>query len=198
MVMLQAKDVKIHQPSPKLGPRQLGPFKILERIGDLDFKLELPGWLKLHPVFHVNRLSPYRDNGLAKPPPPDPVVVDGEEEYEVEAVTDSRIVKLGGRGNRTKLQYYVKWKGYGAGDSSWEDAAALAHAQAKVRAFHKANPSAPRKIAATSFADLCMYLRPIHEHTEKPDVEQFPEVMDLEWETGKYFGPNVRPDSSVV
>ena len=43
MVMLQAKDVKIHQPSPKLGPRQLGPFKILERIGDLDFKLELPG-----------------------------------------------------------------------------------------------------------------------------------------------------------
>ena len=198
MVMLQAKDVKIHQPSPKLGPRQLGPFKILERIGDLDFKLELPGWLKLHPVFHVNRLSPYRDNGLAKPPPPDPVVVDGEEEYEVKAVTDSRIVKLGGRGNRTKLQYYVKWKGYGAGDSSWEDAAALAHAQAKVRAFHKANPSAPRKIAATSFADLCMYLRPIHEHTEKPDVEQFPEVMDLEWETGKYFGSNVRPDSSVV
>ena len=198
MVMLQAKDVKIHQPSPKLGPRQLGPFKILERIGDLDFKLELPGWLKLHPVFHVNRLSPYRDNGLAKPPPPDPVVVDGEEEYEVEAVTDSRIIKLGGRGNRTKLQYYVKWKGYGAGDSSWEDAAALAHAQAKVRAFHKANPSAPRKIAATSFADLCMYLRPIHEHTERPDVEQFPEVMDLEWETGKYFGPNVRPDSSVV
>ena len=97
-----------------------------------------------------------------------------------------------------KLQYYIKWKGYGAGDSSWEDAAALAHAQAKVRAFHKANPSAPRKIAATSFADLCMYLRPIHEHTEKPDVEQFPEVMDLEWETGKYFGPNVRPDSSVV
>lgn len=153
MVMLQAKNVNIHQLSPKLGPHQLGPFKILERIGDLNFKLELPGWLKLHPVFHVNRLSPYRDNGLAKPPPPDPVVVDGEEEYEVEAVTDSRIVKLGGQGNRMKLQYYVKWKGYGAGDSSWEDAAALAHAQAKVQAFNKANPSAPRKIAATSFAD---------------------------------------------
>ena len=124
-------------------------------------------------------------------PKPGPIQVDGQDEFEVEAILDSRV-------HRGWVQDMVKWKGYGAGDSSWEDAAALAHAQAKVRAFHKANPSAPRKIAATSFADLCMYLRPIHEYTEKPDVEQFPEVMDLEWETGKYFGPNVRPDSSVV
>ena len=54
LVWLQAKDVKIHQPSPKLGPRQLGPFKVIERRGDLDYKLELPDWLKIHPVFHVN------------------------------------------------------------------------------------------------------------------------------------------------
>lgn len=198
MVWLQAKEIKIHQKTPKLGPRQLGPFKVLERIGDLDFKLELPHWLKLHPVFHVNRLSPYRDNGLDKPPPPDPVVVEGEEEYEVEAILDSRLVKLGGRKKRTKLQYYVQWKGYGEGSNSWEDADALKHASEYVEEFHAANPSAPRKIAATSFADLCMFLRPIQEHTEKPAIDQFPDLMDLEWETGKYFGPNVRPESSVV
>ena len=126
MVMLQAKDVKIHQPSPKLGPRQLGPFKILERIGDLNFKLELPGWLKLHPVFHVNRLSPYRDNGLAKPPPPDPVIVDGEEEYEVEKILQHRI-----RGKTT--QYLVRWKGYGPGDDSWLPEKELLHANVAVR-----------------------------------------------------------------
>jgi hypothetical protein len=111
LVWLQAKDIKIHQKSPKLSPRQLGPFKVIERIGDLDFKLDLPHYLKLHPVFHVNRLAPYRDNGLDKPPPPDPVTVEGEEEYEVDKITDSRIF-------RRQLQYRVKWKSYEEGSDS--------------------------------------------------------------------------------
>jgi hypothetical protein len=93
LVWLQAKDIKIHQKSPKLGPHQLGPFKVIERIGDLDFKLELPHYLKLHLVFHVNRLALYWDNSLDKPPPPDPVTVEGEEEYEVDKITDSHIFR---------------------------------------------------------------------------------------------------------
>jgi hypothetical protein len=35
LVWLQAKDIKIHQKSPKLGPCQLGSFKVIECIGDL-------------------------------------------------------------------------------------------------------------------------------------------------------------------
>jgi hypothetical protein len=91
LVWLQAKNIKIHQKSPKLGLRQLGPFKVIKRIGDLDFKLELPHYLKLYPVFYVNHLAPYRDNGLDKPSPPDSVTVEGKEEYEVDKITDSRI-----------------------------------------------------------------------------------------------------------
>jgi transposase InsO family protein len=75
MVWLTAKDIKIHQKTPKLGPRQLGPYKVLKRIGDLDYRLELPSYLNLNPVFHISRLSPWHDNGLHKPPPPEPVVV---------------------------------------------------------------------------------------------------------------------------
>jgi hypothetical protein len=101
LVWLQAKDIKIHQKSPKLGPRQFGPFKVIKCIGNLDFKLELLHYLKLHPVFYVNRLTPYRDNGLDKPPPPDPVTVEGEEEYEVNKITDSCIFCQ-------QLQYRVK------------------------------------------------------------------------------------------
>jgi hypothetical protein len=37
LVSLSAKDVKIHQKSPKLGSKQLGPFKVLERISNLDY-----------------------------------------------------------------------------------------------------------------------------------------------------------------
>jgi transposase InsO family protein len=50
MVWLTAKDIKIHQKTPKLGPRQLGPYKVLEWIGDLDYRLELPLYLNLNPV----------------------------------------------------------------------------------------------------------------------------------------------------
>ena len=58
LVWLAAKDIKIHQKSPKLGPRQLGPFKVLKKVGELDYRLEIPPQFKIHPVIHVDHLSP--------------------------------------------------------------------------------------------------------------------------------------------
>ena len=52
--------------------------------------------------------------GRHSDPLPDPILVDedGNEEYEVEAILDSRMF-------RRKLQYLVRWRGYGYEEHSW-------------------------------------------------------------------------------
>ena len=85
--------------------------------------------MKVHPVFHISLLEPVATDplpGQVQPPSP-PVIVDGEIEYEVEEILDSR------RRNG-KLQYYVKW--FGEHQATWEPASYLEHAFRLVQGFH--------------------------------------------------------------
>jgi len=58
-------------------------------------------------------LKPYLPDGKVQPPPP-PEMIDGEFEYEVEAILSHRFK----RGN--KIEYLVRWKGYGHEYDTWE------------------------------------------------------------------------------
>ena len=140
-VWLQAKQIKIHQQSAKLGPKQLGPFKITEVLSDVDYRLKLLPALRIHDVFHVNCLSPYKGNEVngLKPPPPEPVTVNGEEEYEVDHIRDSKMFGC-------TLKYLVCWKGYGEGEDTWEPERNLKHTPAKLAEFHAQNPGAPQML----------------------------------------------------
>ncbi|GJX53941.1 putative reverse transcriptase domain-containing protein [Tanacetum coccineum] len=53
----------------KLNPRYVGPFKVLEKVGSIAYKLELPEELsKVHNTFHVSNLKKcYADEPLAVP-----------------------------------------------------------------------------------------------------------------------------------
>ena len=139
-VWLLSRNIRTQRPSKKLDYKRLGRFKVLERIGTHAYKLELPPTMKVHPVFHVSLLEPVATDplpGQVQPPPP-PVIVDGDLEWEVEEILDSRRKpKKGG-----KLQYYVKW--YGEHQPTWEPASYLQHASKLIRKFHEQYPKKPR------------------------------------------------------
>ena len=74
--------------------------------------------MKIHDVFHVDLLIPYKETeayGNAYPQPP-PELIDGQEEYEVEEIITERFNK-----RTRKRQYLVKWLGYPTSDNSWVD-----------------------------------------------------------------------------
>jgi Chromo (CHRromatin Organisation MOdifier) domain len=69
----------------------------------------------IHPIFHNNLLTPYIETNAHGPnftrPPPD--LINGEAEYEVEAIKSHRYF-----GKNKKLQYLLKWKGYLEADNT--------------------------------------------------------------------------------
>jgi hypothetical protein len=148
-VWLDARNLKQGRPSQKLSDKKLGPFTIKRVITDALFEFQLPKSMKVHPVFNMVYLTKAHDDPIpgCQHVPAAPIIVEGEEEYKVEEILNSRMF-------RRQLQYLVKWKGYSTLHNSWEPAKNIANAQSQVRKFHAAHPNAPRTLSATIFSEL--------------------------------------------
>ena len=144
-VYVRAEHIRSTRPSKKLSEKFLGPYTIIAQVGSHSFTLRLPDSMRaVHPVFHVSQLEPATPNsipGRTQPPPP-PVEVDGEPEYEISEILDSKIDR---RRRSCQLLYLVRWAGYEGTDeeTSWMLATELGHAQELVSDFHRTYPDKP-------------------------------------------------------
>jgi hypothetical protein len=103
----------------KLSPRYIGPFRIIERVGEVAYKLELPDELQsIHNTFHVSNLRKcLADANLAVPL--SDVQVDEKLTYveEPEAILDRKSRKLR---NKEIALVKVQWKYHKGQDATWE------------------------------------------------------------------------------
>ncbi|XP_072146319.1 uncharacterized protein [Setaria viridis] len=108
----------VNRPSPKLGLKYYGPYTVLERIGKAAYKLELPTYAKVYPVFHVSQLKPFTPN-YTPVYHTLPKVLDPEKEnVEPESILERRLVK---KGNNGVVKVRVKWTNLPAEATTWED-----------------------------------------------------------------------------
>jgi Chromo (CHRromatin Organisation MOdifier) domain len=138
MVLLDTTNITTDRPTKKLTDKNLGLFKILDKIRHSAYKLELPlQWNLIHPVFNEYLLKlyhkasfPLQHQQLPKPPP---VIVRDIPEYKVEKIIASRRY-------RRKLQYLVKWTGWPMDEQHWEPAEhVMPNAQRLIINFHLEN-----------------------------------------------------------
>jgi len=110
LVMLNGRNTQTRCPSRKLDHKNHGPFQVEKIISPLAVRLTLPRKWKIHNVFHVSLLKPYRTSEHRAPPDPSNVLqeaddIEQSQEYDVDEVLDS--TKRGCR-----VLYLVKWPDY--------------------------------------------------------------------------------------
>jgi hypothetical protein len=121
-VLLSTVNLNRHSMNRKLYPKFVGPFLITEVVNDTSYRLELPKSMPVHDVFHVSLLKEHIPSKM-RAPPPLPIEVDGELEYEVSRILTHREIKCRSSkrgGSNLRKEYLIEWLGYGAEHNTWE------------------------------------------------------------------------------
>jgi hypothetical protein len=102
----------------KLASQFFGSYPIMQRIGQVAYKLQLPEGAHIHPMFHVSLLKKYvgdnKEVSLELP-----VADDGAVLLKPTRIIDTRWVK---QGKRFIMEHLVQWRRLPAEEATWENA----------------------------------------------------------------------------
>ena len=102
----------------KLSPKYYCPYKVLQKINSMSYKLELHASSRVHPVLHVSYLKKVIGDKL----PVQMILPELDKERKI-ILEPGEITKMGTRQlrNRSIPKYVIKWKNLPTEDSTWED-----------------------------------------------------------------------------
>ena len=106
----------------KLAPRFYGPFKILEKIGPIAYKLELPATTRIHLVFHVSLLKKATGSQLVSPSIPSSLTIDMEQLVQPVSILAARPSPIRGT---TDHEVLIHWYDLPTYEDSWESSAII-------------------------------------------------------------------------
>jgi hypothetical protein len=114
--------------APKLGPQRVGPFLVIEMVGENACRVDIPGDWKIWPVISVRHLvkAPSTPDTFTREPIPH--IRPEEPVNEVEEVLDSRLM-------RGRKEFWVKYVGLPITRNEWKLPEEIEHARNKIEAF---------------------------------------------------------------
>ena len=116
----------------KLLQRRMGPFTITEKISPVVYCLRLPKEFQMHPLINIKHLTKYQrgEENSSCTQLEDLRILSGETEYEVDKI-------VGHRFNRSlnRVEYLVRWKGFGPEHDTFEPETHLRNAFSRVRSY---------------------------------------------------------------
>jgi hypothetical protein len=108
----------------KLKPKFYGPYRVIRRVGEVAYELELPEGSKIHNVFHVSCLKKAVGQQVNISEELPPLDEEGQLELVPEEVLEQRERRLRSRVIRECL---VRWRGLPVEDATWEGEHILQH-----------------------------------------------------------------------
>ena len=149
----EGTNLKWIEETPKLFPRQYGPFRVATKVSHVAYKLDLLDYWRIHNVFHASLLTLYHETkeyGLNfLEPPPD--IIDDTPEWEVE-----KILKEWEFRRWQKKQYLVCWKGYSLAHNSWVDSKDM-HTDDLIVDFRQNTPTTIKATIFVSKEPMCPF-----------------------------------------
>lgn len=121
-VYLSTRNLQLKNRAPKLDAKFIGPYRIIERCGPVNYRLELPASMqRMFDKFHVDVLRRHKDGSEQWPDREqsrrnDPELIDEQQHWEVEAILAERP----SRSKDGEPEFLVAWKGYPRHEATWE------------------------------------------------------------------------------